>query len=144
MYLDKIGGLCPIGTLGAAVMTGTGVLAHRYVALMPIKVKRIMLKITAATVSSGNIVVAVKKRPTIGSASGEVAIGTITIPTAVAANAIYYKDVTGVVCAQGDEICFDVTTAAAGGGAAGTALPMIEAEEDPEVPANNSNMVASA
>lgn len=144
MYLDKVGGLCPIGTLGAAVMTSTGVLAHRYVALMPIKVKRIMLKITAATVSSGNIVVVAKKRPTIGSATGEVTIGTITIPTAIAANVIYYKDVTGVVCAQGDEICFDVTTAAAGGGNAGSALPMIEAEEDPETPANNSNMVASA
>lgn len=143
-YCEKRGGLAGMGTQGPAVLTGAGVLAHRYMAQMALKVVRVGISISTATVSTGNIVITVKKRPTVGSASGESTIGTLTIPTSIAAGKKYYKDLSGVHVDPGEEIAFDVTTAAAGGGAAGAGVPFCEVEEDPEYVGNQSDMVASA
>jgi hypothetical protein len=49
-----------------------------------------------------------------------------------------------VNCYPGDQIVYEVTVAAAGGGAAGAAVYDVELIEDPEVPANQSDMVQSA
>lgn len=108
------------------------------------RVFRLQAKVTTATVSTGSIVLNFRRRPTFGSASGQSSLGTITIPTAIAVNAVYYKDITPVVCNVGDQIVVEVTTAAAGGGAAGKAVCDFLADYDPETAANSSGFVASA
>lgn len=107
-------------------------------------INRIQMHVTTATVSTGNIVVAFKKYLAPGVSAGAVTLGSITIPTAIAAGKVYYKDISSVGLEPGQEIVVEVTTAAAGGGAAGAAVFALVGEEDPEVPANMSNMVASA
>lgn len=141
MYLNRFGGPRLIST--AESLASAAVIA-RFMAMHQVQVKQIAFVVSTATVSSANIVVTVKRRPTVGSSSGEVTIGTLSIPTGVAAGKMYYKNVTPVTVAQGEEIVFEVTTAAAGMGAAGAGYSGFDAEHDPEVPANNSDMVASA
>lgn len=141
MYIEQFGGIRAISS--AESLASAAVIA-RFLAMKQISVKQIAFVISTATVSTGNIVVTVKRRPTVGSTSGEVTIGTLTIPTAIAAGKMYYKNVTPVVVAQGEEVVFEVTTAAAGMGAAGAGYSSLGVEHDPEQPANNSDMVASA
>jgi hypothetical protein len=107
-------------------------------------IKRLSFIVSTATVSSGNIVITAYYRPTVGSSSSQVSLGTITIPTSIAAGKVYYKDITPYSAAPGGDVSFSVTTAAAGGGAAGAGFCAVEFEQDPEVAANESNMVASA
>jgi hypothetical protein len=105
---------------------------------------RIMIQISTATVSSGNIVVSVYQRPTYGSTAGQVLIGTLVIPTGVAAGGIYYKNVESVKIPQGSQLAFACSTAAAGGGAAGAGFCMFKGFMSSEDPKNVSAMVASA
>jgi hypothetical protein len=125
-------------------LTSAAVADLSYVIGSQVTVKRLMLVISTATVSSGNIVVAFKQYPTVGSSASAVTIGSLTIPTAIAAGKVYYKDIQGVVMGQGEELVCEVTTAAAGGGAAGVGYFMVEFERDPEYVGNQSDMVASA
>jgi hypothetical protein len=144
MYSNKKAGVTPYGTLGTAVITSTGVLAHRYVAMTQLSVTRIALVITTTVSSSANAVVKVKARPTIGSSSGEIVLGTLNIATGTAAASVVYVDVNDPAASSvlpGYEICADVTTAAT---SAGAGLLVFECEEDPEVAANQANMVASS
>lgn len=107
-------------------------------------VRRLLMPVLVATVSTGNIVVTFRKRPTPGSAVGQSDLGTLTIPTAAVVGKTYYKDIQGVEFQPGDELICEVTTAAAGGGAAGQGLGLFVAEEDPETASNESHMIASA
>ena len=75
-------------------------------------------------------------------------MGTITIPTGVATLKVYYEDTDYVAagtgewigtCNEGDQIVFQVITAAT---TAGQGIPWIIVEVDPEQPANNTAMVA--
>lgn len=109
-----------------------------------IVVTRIMLQVSTATVSTGNIVVSVYERPTYGSSSGQVLIGTLVIPSGVAAGKIYYKDVESVKIPQGSQLAFVCSTAAAGGGAAGAGFSNFKAFMASEDPKNVSQMVLSA
>lgn len=144
MYTNQMGGLCQIGTIGAAAVTSTGVLAHRYLAMDSVSVTRIAVVVGTTISSAVSVVINVKKRPTIGSSSGEVSLGTLTIPTGAAAPAVYYKDINDPAAsalAPGQEIAFDVTTAST---SAGSVTPLVRVEQDPEVAANQSALVASA
>lgn len=127
----------------AEVLTSAAVLTDNFVAMEKVEVKQVGFLITTATVSSGNIVVAVKKRVTAGSASGESTVGTLTIPGGVAAGKIYYKKITPVKLDLGEQIVFEVTTAAAGGGAAGAGYSLVDYDQCPEQPADNTDMVLS-
>lgn len=116
----------------------------KYAFFRPAYVRRIGIGVTTAIVSTGSVVVTIKKYPTMGSNSGEVSLGTITIPAGTAAGKVFYKALGSVKLIEGDELVFEVTTAAAGGGAAGAGVCMFDADDNPEMPANNSDMVASA
>ncbi len=106
------------GPLGTALdLTTTA--SNEYLVNEPAQVEEIGIIIKTATVSSGGIVVTVTARPTVGSATGAVTIGTITIPTAIAAGKLYTNKVTPVSVSPGYSINVAVTTAAAGVGAAG-------------------------
>lgn len=104
----------------------------------------IFLQVTTATVSTGNIVVSVFQRPTYGSSSGQVLIGTLSIPTGVAIGKIYYKPVESVKVVQGSQLAFACSTAAAGGSAAGAGKCNFKAFMAVEDPKNVSQMVLSA
>lgn len=108
------------------------------------QVSQLLFAVSNAIVSSGSVVVTFKRRPTLNSSSGEVSIGSLTLPAGTAAGKVYYKVVSPVVCAAGEQIVIEVTTAAAGMGAAGNGQGFFNAQQDPETNANNSDMVASA
>lgn len=108
-------------------------------------VQRIALLVTTAMSSSGAAVVTVYSRPTHGSTTGQVSLGTLSIPAAATAGQCYYKDISdnasGNPVAAGQEIVFSVTTAST---SAGAGIPMVLVDDDPEVPLNQSNLVLSA
>lgn len=108
------------------------------------QVNELFFVVSTAVVSSGNVVLTFKRRPTIGSASGEVTIGTLIIPGGAAVGKCYYKRVTPVVCAVSEQIVVEVTTATAGGGAAGNGMGFVRADSDPETEANNADLILSS
>lgn len=115
---------------------------------MPMKqvVQRIMALVTTAVVSSAPVSVAVYSRPTHGSTSGQVLLGTLNIPGGASVGQCYYKDIADNLAPvnAGQELVFSVTVAAAGGGAAGAAIPMALVDDSPEEPLNQPNLVLSA
>ncbi|HUR99061.1 MAG TPA: hypothetical protein VMZ26_13425 [Pyrinomonadaceae bacterium] len=147
MYTDKVPAvvLKKAANKGMLVdLTAAAVADASYVVLSRIKVSRLLFVVSTATVSSGNIVVAFKQYPTVGSSASAVTLGSLTIPTAIAAGKVYYKDISPAILNAGDELVCEVTTAAAGGGAAGAGFFAVECEFCPEYVSNQSDMVASA
>lgn len=141
MYQQKVQPQFVTG--GAAQSLTSAAVVARWVAHRNLVVKRLAFAIQTATVSNANIVITFKKRPIIGSASGESTIGTLSIPTTIAAGKTYYKDVSGTILKAGEEVVAEVTTQAGGGGAAGAGSAFLDCEDDPETAANQTNMVAS-
>lgn len=82
------------------------------------------------------------KRPTPNSATGEVAIGTLTIPDGTAVGAVIYKDIDPVSFAVGDTL--EISHTVGVGSPAGQGIPVVIAYHDPEVPGNMTDMTASA
>lgn len=138
MYDARKPQVISVGTLGAKTLTATGVFAYSDVLLEPCTVSRLMLKITTAVVSPDNAcVVSFRAQPTYGSSSSAIALGAVSISVAGAAvNRMYYLDVADISVPAGYQIIADVTTAAAGSGAAGAGLAGYLAQYSPEVVAN--------
>lgn len=82
------------------------------------------------------------KRPTPLSATGESAVGTLTLPSGTAIGAVVYKDITPVGLSVGDGL--EIAHTVGVGTPTGTGFWFVDVDEDPEVPANNSEMIASA
>jgi hypothetical protein len=142
MYVAKKDGI--VDSTTAVVLTSAAVI-KKFTSLRQMQVRRAAFGISVATVSNANIVITIKKYVTLGSASNEVTLDTIVIPGGTAAGKVYYVDFPAVATlAVGDELVFEVTTAAAGGGAAGSGFCMFDADDLPEVAGNNSDMVLSA
>lgn len=131
------------GVLAADVLTSTGVHGE-HLALHHLAIDRLSLIVTTSVVSTGAVVIQYKKRPTPGSSAGESVIGSLTIPAGTAAGKVLYKEINEVHLDAGQALAIEVTTAAAGGGAAGGCVYGFCIEEAPEVPLNQSNMIASA
>jgi hypothetical protein len=144
MYTQEFIGVAINDAAALLDLTAAAVDGDARVFLSKVKVNRIAVCVTTAVVSTGAVVVAFKKRPTPGSTSGDSTIGSISIPAGTAVGKVYYKDISPAVLNAGDELVFQVTTAAAGGGAAGAGLPLFEGEFVGEMAANQSDMVASA
>lgn len=147
MYVNDYSKFIPLGSgvLAADVVTSTGVHGE-YIAMQPCRVKRIMAYVS--TLIATNLVaciVTVRKRPTPNASGSQSTIGTLTIPDTTAVGKVLYKDVTPVYLAVGESVCFDVTTAGTdGSSAAGGLQYSFLADDHPDTPANESNMVASA
>lgn len=143
MYTAKLGGLIPIGTVTVQDLTSAAV-GLRFIATQKLIIRRLVAVIQTATVSSGGIVVKANKRPTPNSSAGQTVSSSMTIATAKAAGQKYYANLTTPLTLDvGDELAIEVTTAAAGGGAAGAAwIFASEVEESPEQIGNVSNMNA--
>lgn len=106
----------------------------------PVEIQGIAVTITTAvTVTSA--VAQVLYRPTPGSSTGQVVLGTITLPvTGSAIGKQYYKRLTPYKALPGGEIVLNVTTAAtAGAGIAGLLV-----NETTEAFGNVTNMIESA
>lgn len=106
----------------------------------PIEIKGAAVTITTA-ITVTDAIMTFKYRPTPGSATGEVALGTMTLPvTGSAIGKQWWKKFTPFKANPGGEIVIDVTQAAtAGAGVAGVLV-----HEVTEAPGNVANMVASA
>lgn len=112
------------------------------------KVSRIEFLVTTAVVSTGAAIVSVFQRPTHGSTSAQVLLGTLSIPNGATVGQCYYKEISDAPAflpvQAGQELVFGVTTATAGGGAAGAGICLAVLDESPEVALNQSNFVLSA
>jgi hypothetical protein len=94
--------------------------------------------VTAPTVTASTAVF--KYRPTIGSATGEVTIGTLTFPVATAIGTMVFKTVDNVKCPATGEIVVSITVASTAGAAAFGFM----AAPNWDSPGNNLKMLRSA
>lgn len=146
MYLNKSLYLFPSTLSAQSLTSATDV--QTYSVTTHCNLARAECKIQTAVVSSGNVVVQFVKRPTTGSATGEVVLATINILPAALVGTTVYADVSTKTAEtnslfSGQELIVRVLTAAAGGGAAGTMFGLAVVTEDPEVPLNEPNLVLS-
>lgn len=125
-------------SLASAAVVGPAHNATRHCA-----VKRVGVKVVGAITSSGAIVVTVRKRPIPHSSSGQSSLGTITIPAAAAVGASYYLELDEDLNTfrPGEQLALEVTTAAAGMGAAGTAVAWIDAEDNPKALIDDTSFI---
>ncbi len=130
----------------AEVLSAAAAVYGGYLVTKQCKIKRIKFYVTLLVAASTTApVVEFNRRPTYNSSSGEIALGTLTIPNGAAVGSVYYKDIDPVVLFPGDELSFEhITQAVDASAAAGAGFYAFEIEEDPEVPANQSKMIASA
>lgn len=110
------------------------------------RVSRVMFVVTVLTATDTTApAVEFNRRPTIASATGEVLMGTLTIPDASAVGTVIYKDIEPVEFAPGEELSFEHTVAGTdGSSAAGSGFYSFEIEDSPEEPLNQTKMTASA
>jgi len=144
MYTKKVYGKVPLGTPAADSFLAAAVHSYSEVVLSRMQVSRLAIVITTTVVSTANVVVRFYHRPLVGSAAGAVTLGSLNIPTTTAAGKVVYKDIDPVSVPPGSELAFEVITIAAGGGAAGAGIYVVEAEQDPEYKTNETTMVASS
>lgn len=98
----------------AITLASTGVKARYTGGLHNFVVRRFGLMLEQATTTTA-AVVTLKKRPTPGSASGEVILQTLTLSaTEAAGNVVYGADLSALILA-GEQLVIDVTTAATAG-----------------------------
>jgi hypothetical protein len=84
-------------------------------------------------------------RPTFGTTTGQVSLGTLTIPDLTAAGKILYKNIESVKVPQGYTIAVNRSTQASSSGtAAGAGFVMVKGFVAVEDPRNVSLMIASA
>ena len=100
-------------------------------------IKKLMFVVSTTVSSSASAVLTYYWRPNAGSATGQVTLGTITIPTASAAGKVFVNNITPFNGVVGGDIAVSVTTAAtsAGGGFCSFYL-----EQDPETDKNESSV----
>lgn len=107
-----------------------------------VKVKvRAIWAVVTTQIATATLTLTYKFRPTPGSSSGEIVIGTLTLPVGALVGKSYYKDMAlfDIPCVPGGEIVVQ-----AAGGATGNATVGISLEATPENPDNHSNMILSA
>jgi hypothetical protein len=152
MYSVKssLGCLIPNGSgvLAADVLTSTGVHGE-YIALSHVALDRLLLIVSTTVNTASPVVVQFKKRSAPGVSSGEVVLGSLSIPHLTAAGKVLYKNINEAEFQAGEALAIEVTTAASssvplGITAAGGCLYGFELQESPEDPRNEPNMIASA
>ncbi len=123
------------------VLTSTGVHTTYKIVQSEMVVTRLLFTIETVVSSSVSAVVKFWRRPALSSTSGQVSLGTLTIPTGAAVSKTYYKDISPVTVFPGDQITYEVTTAAT---STGKGFANVELADNPEAAGNQTNMVASA
>lgn len=115
-----------------------------YLCVKPCAVERLMFTVTQEAVS-GTVTpptVIFTKRPTPLSATDESVIGTLIIPSGTAIGKVVYLDIDPVFFQEGDSI--EISWTVGSGTPTGQGLAAFICNEDPNTPANNSDMIESA
>lgn len=132
-------------SLTAASLVSAAVYAS-WAVMEQIQLTRIMLVVSTQTLT-GLVapVVTFWARPTPASSSGEVSLGTLTIPSGSTVGQVIYKDIESIKIPPGYDLCVEVTTAGTdGGSAAGAGFVGFKGFSNPEDPRNVAKMVKSA
>lgn len=129
-----------------SLVGSTGDYAKWYVMAPTIEISRLLLIVSTTTLTgTAAPVVTFYARPTFGSTSGQITLGTITVPSASVAGAIIYKNIESVKIPAGYTIVANLSTAGTdGGSAAGAGFVGFNAFMASEDPRNVAVMVASA
>jgi len=114
-----------------------------YICVFPCIVKRIGFVVVGEAIGGSGTAptVVFTKRPTPLSATGESALGTLTLPDTTAIGKVVYKDV-NIALAVGDSVEIAHTVGVTG--PTGKGFPFLECADDPEYVGNNSDLIASA
>lgn len=142
MYSNQlgVGKLVPGSTgVGALSVATTGQKGEYVCVGEKVEIVRVALAVSTA-LGAGAAVVEMRKRPAVGSATGEAAVLTLTIPASTAAGKVVYKDSNQIALAPGESLSLQVTSASA----AGAVVLGLIAQEAPEYKLNSANMIASA
>lgn len=116
-YETSQGGINPPnGATPAAsvVTTATGIKMRHFVGYQPINIRALWATIVVAPTVTA-VVANFKFRPTPGSASGEVSLGTLTLPISAPIGNQYYKKIPEYKALPGGELVVDITTASTAG-----------------------------
>jgi hypothetical protein len=90
-------------------------------------------------------IISLDHQPAYGSVTGRTELGTITVPDALAAGKVLYKNFTPKKVMPGEQLVFEIKQAGTGGvSIAGTVQPFLVVAPAPESPGNCLNLVASA
>lgn len=138
MYTKTLGGVQ--GPVGSAQSLASNAVIAQFVFDRPADVDQVQFVVKTALSSSGDTVVSFRKRLVVGSASGEVVVATINIPTGTAAGVVVYKRLNEVSFSTGQVLSVQVTTAAT---SAGDGYASFNAEFDPETPVNQAMLASS-
>ena len=138
MYTEKRLELLMVGAAAPDDLSSAAVHSQSYLVLSPMMVDNFLASVTTVTV--GPATIALKRRPTFGSATGESTLASIVIPGATAAGQTLFKKFKGVKLEVGDELVFEITAAAT----SGAALYGVEVDECPEDYRNNDELSESA
>lgn len=130
----------------ALSLVGAPAVYSIYNVMSRFKLSRIMLKVSTLVATSTTAAqVSFYQRPTPGSTSGEVLIGTLTIPTGTAVGKVLYKDVESVSLQVGQDLVVKLAVQGAdGSSAAGAGFAGFVGMLDPEDARSEANMILSA
>ncbi len=143
MYTDESLSLAVVpagtGVLGVETLSAAAAVHGEYLVGKRLKVNRLKFHVTVLT--DGAAVVRVMARPTPGSATSQVVLGTLTIPTASTVGSVIYKNIEPYEVPVGYSLAFEQTSAANVAGAGHYGLDVVIEQE---VVGNESRMIASA
>ena len=131
----------PLAAINVAAANATH---GEFICTVPCTVRSLKAACVLLTVSTSTVPVVTFTKYTLPGAGGtSTAVGTLSIPDATAVGKVLYKDSLDVAFAVGDVMQVKHTLGT-GGSVAGEVVVSWDCELDPEVPGNNSDMVASA
>ena len=135
MYDAKPSSNVMIGAGAAYTLTSTGAFAYTWNLLEGGTVRQLAIKLTTSASSTAAPVVTFYSRPTYGSSSSQVSLGTVTLGATGAVNSLYLNNIKPVNVPAGSQIVAVCTTAASTGGAA---IAYCTVDYAPEEPGNQS------
>jgi hypothetical protein len=125
----------------AEVLSAAAAVYGEYYVTKPCSIGSLRFIVTTTVVGTTTApVIEVNRRPTPGSASGEVLISQFTIPTSTAAGTVCVERFAPVQLNVGDSLAFEHVTQAVGS-AAGAGFFDVELEIDEEADGNQSDLL---
>lgn len=145
MYVDESfqGSIIPKSTavFTAEDLSAAAAVYGGFLVMKQCKIKAIKFYVTTAINATTAPAVEFNRRPTYNSSSGEILLGTLTIPNGTAAGKVIVKEIDPVTLVPGDELSLEHTVQAS---TAGAGFYGFEIMDDPEVVENQSNVIESA
>jgi hypothetical protein len=142
MYTEKFGHLREAAAPGAMSVSGTGLATPVLNVMSQCAVNRLVFTVLTSPTGGTAPILQFYFRPTPASTSGQVTLGTMTIPDATAIGKVVYKDVSpdANILTVGGQVCCCCSTA----DTVGTGYWGIEATDSPANAKAVSIMIASA